>query len=336
MTDAVLAALITTAGAIVVALITFAGTMAGRPGAGNVAPAATGVTTTRRRRGAVLAGVLALAVLTGGAVWYVVSDGTEARLWRALPELPDHRKQIYASAGFGFVYPRKWDLEDYAFTFGGGGEVALVRDRDGEFETQSIRFSLVDIPEHHWHDAQTEFVHFREQLNRRCQLPWREEVKTIGNGRQATAFTCRRKIATGGKTFLVDETTYWHQLAKCVRLRADVRSELHDNAARRAFDAEQAQILQYLRFDDLKLVSNTRRAQCDSPRRTAQRGGDVTDSASQPSVPSSSRTKYHWLALPSTVTRVFLGSTLTSFAEASPRSRRFARGTETMSGALST
>src|SRR5688572_31207629 len=61
-----------------------------------------------------------------------------------------------------------------------------------------------------------------------------------------------------------------------------------------------------------------------------QRAGDVTDSASQPSVPSSSRTRYHWLAAPSTVTRVFLGSTRTSLAEASPRSRRFARGTETM------
>ena len=75
---------------------------------------------------------LLTAAVAGFWVFSLVHDDTASRLTKALPDLQDYKKRIYANVGLGFVYPKTWQIEDYAFRFGGGDlEAVSARDATG-------------------------------------------------------------------------------------------------------------------------------------------------------------------------------------------------------------
>jgi hypothetical protein len=209
---------------------------------------------------------IAFALVISGAVavYYLQSDGTAARLAKDVPTLPDYTKRIYANVGLGFVHPNNWELEDYAFRFGGGSDLRLVasRDENGHYETQGILISIVNIAKHHWNEPESEFLHFEDQLKVDCvPFGWTRGTGSFANGRHATLFTCSRELRSKGRR---DEQVYWFQLTRCVRLKIRSWSTL-SGKARASFEQELPLFLRNLRLDSRKIDSleNERETRCD-------------------------------------------------------------------------
>ena len=200
----------------------------------------------------------AAGIVIGASIWVfsLVYDGTYRRLNSALPDLSEHKKRIYAKVGLGFVYPSKWQLEDYAFRFG-GGEMELVRDRssDGraDIETQGVSIAVENIAAHHWNKPQSEYVHFSEELKKKCDLSFVGPEKAVISGwRQADLFKCSRSSETetqGKKTG--EERTYFYQLSKCVRLKIETWSWL-SGPPQQEFYEELDEFLHNLMLDEAK------------------------------------------------------------------------------------
>ena len=196
----------------------------------------------------------ALVIVTGVLVFHFDYDGTASRLSKDLPTIPYHTKRVYPSVGLGFIHPQKWELEDYAFRFSGGGELRLVSNRsdDGHFETQGALISIENIAEHHWRDPESEFLHLEDALNVRCKTPRKpRETAAIANGRQAALFKCDRMLRSGG---ISEERIYWYQLSRCLRLKIRGWSDLNGKA-KDHFLQEFNQFISNIRLDDTKIQS---------------------------------------------------------------------------------
>ncbi len=193
--------------------------------------------------------VVLVIVLAGSWVFYLLYDTTTSRLEHALPNVPGYKKRVYSSVGLAFAYPQNWQIEDYAFRFGGGGEMELVSDRspDGLFETQGIVIGLDNIAEHHWADPQSQFHHVETQLQQRCNKSLTRVKASIAEGRIADLFKCSRSTNEGQ----IDERLYFYQYSKCISLR--IRSWTSLNGVPKSrFESELDRFTQYLRIDEAK------------------------------------------------------------------------------------
>jgi hypothetical protein len=195
-----------------------------------------------------------LIIIAGVVVFQLDHDGAAARLSKELPTISYHTKRIYPSVGLGFTHPQKWEVEDYAFRFSGGGEMRLVgtRSADGHIETQGATISIENIAEHHWKDPESEFRHLEDGLDMRCKSPRKSrETAAIANGRQAALFKCDRMLRNGG---IADERIYWYQLSRCLRLKIRGWSDL-EGKAKDGFMQEFNQFVSNIRLDDIKIHS---------------------------------------------------------------------------------
>ncbi|MFL6624576.1 MAG: hypothetical protein ACJ8J7_02045 [Sulfurifustaceae bacterium] len=200
--------------------------------------------------------VAVLVALAGGfSVFQLTYDGTAARLERSLPDIPGFKKRIYANIGLGFIYPEGWEIEDYAWRFGGGQlEIVADRNSDGKIETQGLTVEINNIAKHHWPDPQSEFEHFEQQLKERCVASKKASESLSGGQHVAALFTCHREKGSWSQ----DEWTYLYQLqpSRCVRLKIVAWSDINPSAPARArFDQERRQFLQYLQLDRIKIQS---------------------------------------------------------------------------------
>jgi hypothetical protein len=260
MDNGLLATIITVGGTIVVAIITGLTTLITELiKIGKIPPDSTWRWT--RTFGYPIA--LLIIVVVGSLVFYLQYDGTTSRLTKELPSLPFHTKRIYPNVGLGLLYPQKWEVEDYAFRFG-GGDMGLIRARsdDRHFETQGVSIGIGNIAEHHWNDPESEFRHVEDGLKDRCvQSGWSRGTISIANGRQAALFKCESLLKSGGRRL---EQIIWYQLSRCLRLRIRSWSTL-GGEANTVFNQEFSQFLNNMRLDDVKILAliNNKQTSCE-------------------------------------------------------------------------
>jgi hypothetical protein len=203
----------------------------------------------------------------GGWIFYLLYDGTASRLQKAVPEMANYNKRIYANVGLGFAYPKTWEVEDYGFRFG-GGPIALVslRETDGIHELQGIEFRIDSIAKHHWDDPESEYKHLEKALQKKC-THWSREAATVSNG-AATVFKCT--WANTEKNVEQKEWHYWYQLSQCVRLKATAWSSIQ-GPQRAKFEQEMTQVMQLVRMDEIKIaeLKNAKKSRCEADGKEA-------------------------------------------------------------------